>query len=142
LVSSLFTWALFLLVGETIFYFLSLGVNAIFAAFGAVMIGNVLAADGSRGRLLQISGVAEIAAIVVAIANLVFVDTTSASAVSRMNASTVIVILAAAMATWILRGSGRREARDARTAAILLVLAVLYVVGGMVLDGILSPIPA
>ncbi len=130
------------------FYFLSLGVNALFAALGAGWLGNALAADGSRTRLLPIWVVSEVAAILAAVANVMFVDAASVRAVSqftlggRMMASVMIVVFAAAIATWILRSSDHNVGRDVRTTAILLVLALLYVIGGMILDGILVPIPA
>ena len=74
LVGSTSTILLFIIVGETLFYFLSLCFTALVAALCAVFVGDALAADGRGVRLWSVVGVSEVAGILAALANLAFVE--------------------------------------------------------------------
>jgi hypothetical protein len=64
---------LFVLVGEALFFFLSLCFTALMAALCAVLAGNALAGDGRRVRLWAVVAATEAAGVLAALANLVFV---------------------------------------------------------------------
>lgn len=150
-IGALFLPFLYLFARETLFWFLSLGLIALLAALGAVWAGNALAVDGTKSRLLSVVGASEAAAALIAVGNLILLDTASDHLISqltpfaRITASTVMMALVAAAMTLRLRS---REAdavhissRDPRIAVILLVLAALVVIGAVVLDAFLSPNP-
>jgi hypothetical protein len=72
-VGNLSTALLFAVIGEALFYFLSLCFTALVAALCAVLAGNALAGDGRRARLWSVVGVCEVAGVLAALANLAFV---------------------------------------------------------------------
>jgi hypothetical protein len=145
-VGNLGAATLSILIGETIFYFLSLGIIALFAALGAVWAGNALAGRDRRELLWVIVGVSEVAALVVALANLAFVEVSqlNTSVAPQINASTAALVLVAAAAAWRFHQSGGGSdggtPRDARSAAILLALAMLFLIVGFVVDGAFTPV--
>ena len=147
LVGNVSTTLLFILVGETLFYFLSMCVTALMAALCAVLVGNVLAGDGRRVRLWAVVGVSQAAGVVAALANLAFVYATGDGSVfpriglgQQMTLSTIVVALVSGAAACVLRrpaaAPGAGAPKDARSAMLLIVLALLVVVLGLMIDGI------
>lgn len=137
LVGDLSTTLLFIIIDETLFYFLSLCFTALVAALCGVFVGNALAGDGRRVPLWLVVGVSEVAAILAALANLVFVlypviDGVSITPVSlgqQMTFNTIAISLVSCVATWSLRrppGFSDTEApKDARSAMLLITLALI-----------------
>lgn len=155
LVANASTILLFILVGETLSYFLSLCFTALMAALCAVLVGNALAVDGRRVRLWAVVGVSEAAGVLAALANVVFVDAfvdavddgnglSPISLGQQMAFSTVLISLVSSVATLGLRRPpvtpGAEAPKDAKSAVLLILLALLLVVSGMVIDGISSPV--
>lgn len=145
------TTLLYVLVGETPFYFLSLCFTALVAALCAVFVGNALAADGRRGRLWSVVGVSEVAGILAALANVAFVygvgDRGALAQIGlgqRTTLSAVLIALVSGVAAWGLRRPpgtpGAEASKDARSAVLLLALALLVLVSAMIIDGISSPV--
>ncbi|MEJ7841698.1 MAG: hypothetical protein WKF95_07980 [Rubrobacter sp.] len=145
------TALLFAVVDEALFYFLSLCFTALIAALCAVFSGNALAGDGRSGRLWSVVGVSEVAGILVALANLAFVygvgDRGGFAEISlgqQMTFSTGLISLVSGVATLGLRRPpltrGAVAPKDAKSAVLLIVLALLLVISGVVIDGISSPV--
>jgi hypothetical protein len=150
-VGNVSTTLLFVLVGETLFYFLSLCFTALMAALCAVLAGNALAGDGRRVGLWAVVVATEAAGVLAALANVVFVyavgDGDGLSRIGlgqQMGLSTIVVALVSGLAAGYLRRSpvvvGAEAPRDARSALLLILLASLLVVAGVVIDGISSPV--
>lgn len=151
LVGNVSTTLLFVLVGETLFYFLSLCVTALIAALCAVLVGNALAGEGRRVRLWAVVGVSEAAGVLAALANLAFVyavgDGNGLSRIGlgqQLTFSTIVVGLVSGVTACGLRrpvvAPGVGAPKDARSAVLLIVLALLAVVLGLAIDGISSPV--
>lgn len=150
-VGNLSTTLLFAVISETLSYFLSLCFTALLAAVCAVFAGNALAGDGRKGRLWLIVGISEVAGILVTLANLAFMYTvgngggfSQFSLGQQMTLSTVVIALVSGMAAWGIRrplvASGTEAPKDAKSAVLLIVLALLLVISGLMIDGFLSPI--
>jgi hypothetical protein len=123
-VGNVSTTLLFVLVGETLFYFLSLCFTALMAALCAVLA---------------------------ALANVVFVyavgDGDGLSRIGlgqQMGLSTIVVALVSGLAAGRLRRppvvAGAEAPRGSRRAVLLIVLASLLLVAGVVIDGISGPV--
>jgi hypothetical protein len=151
LVSGMSTILLFVIVGETLFYFLSLCFTALVAALCAGFVGDALAANRRRVRLWSVVGVSGVAGILAALANLAFVDSVGnrvglaqISLGQQMDLSAIFIALVSSVAAWGLRRPpvtpGTKAPRDARSAVLLLLLASLLLVAGVVIDGISGPV--
>lgn len=151
LVGNVSTTLLFILVGETLFYFLSFCFTALVAALCAVLAGNVLAGGGRRVRLWSVVGSSEVAGILVALANLAFVygvgDRGGFAQISlgqQVTSSTVLISLVSGVATLGLRRPpvtpGTEAPKDTKSAVLLIALALLLVASGVVVDGISGPV--
>lgn len=152
LVGDQSTILLFIIVDETLSYFLSLCFIALVAALCAVLAGNVLAADGRRTRLWLVVGVSEVAAVLVALANTFLVtypiiDGVSVTPVSlgqQMTLNTIAISLVSTAATWSLRRPPTATATDAPkdtiSALLLVALALLLMVSGIVIYDVLVPV--
>jgi hypothetical protein len=139
------TSLLFVLVGEALFYFLSLCVTALIAALCAVLAGNALAGDGRRIRLWSVVGLGEAAAVVAALGNLPFAGSSVSSQIGlgrQMLISAAGIAVVCGVAAWGLSrpsGVSHSGAQDARSVALLVALALLLLVSGMVIDGMSGP---
>jgi hypothetical protein len=147
----MFTILLFVIVGETLFYFLSLCFTALVAALCAVLVGDALAANGRRVRLWSVVGVSGVAGILTALANLAFVDSVGnrggfaqISLGQQMDVSAIFIALVSGVAAWGLRRPpvtpGTEAPRDARSALLLVLLASLLLVAGVFIEGISGPV--
>lgn len=151
LVGNLSTTLLFIIIDETLSYFLSLCFTALVATLCATLAGNALAGDGRRVRLWLVVGVSEVAAILVALANTVLVtypiiDGVSITPVSfgqQMTFNTVAISLVSTAATWSLRRPPKATDTDAPkdtiSAVLLVALALLLMVSGIVIYDMLVP---
>ena len=151
LVSGMSTILLFLIVGETLSYFLSLCFTALVAALCAVLVGNALAADGRRVRLWSVVGVSGVAGILAALANLAFVDSVDnrgglaqIGLGQQMDLSAIFIALVSCVAAWGLRRPpitpGTEAPRDARSAVLLLLLALILLIAAVVFYDISNPV--
>jgi hypothetical protein len=144
-VLALFIFLFGLIVPEAIIFPLTFGIGAIFAAIGASWVGNRLATERTRSRLLPIVGISETTAVVVAVGLLAlmlnhlptpgFVIERSGMAPGRIVdvvLGMVFIALSASWATWRFRSSERRTGRDAAIMlglvglSILIFIATLY----------------
>jgi hypothetical protein len=118
-----------LIASEFVIFPLALGVSAILASVCAAWAGNFLAGDGTSTRLLQVVGVTEVVAAIMAVlvlagaslrlvllGPLIYVAVACACALA----------IGAGLATWRFRGA-ERAAGDGRLSLGLLVLAVVSV---------------
>lgn len=146
-VGSFATGLLFLIISETLFYFLSLGFTALLAALCAVLAGNVLAGDGRRVRLWSVVGIGQAAAVLAAFGNIGIVRSTDlpyhVGLGSQMNVSVTAIAVVCALATWVLRrpsGALSSGKKDLVGAVFLFGLALFLLVLGVAIDGVLNPI--
>ena len=147
LVGYLCTVLLYVLVGEALFYFLSLCFIALLAALCAVFAGNALVGGGRGVRLWSVVGVGQGAAVLAALANIAFADAVGLSEIGlgqQMPANAAVLAAVCGVAAWVLRrppvAPGTEAPRDARNAALLLLLALLLLVAGVVIHGISDPV--
>jgi hypothetical protein len=151
LVSSMSTILLFVIVGEALFYFLSLCFTALVAALCAVFVGDALAANGRRVRLWSVVGVSEIAGILASLANLAFVDSVGnrgglaqISLGQQMDLSAIFVALVSGVAAWGLRRPpvtpGTEAPKDAISAVLLILLALILLIAAVVFYDISNPV--
>jgi hypothetical protein len=140
-VLALFIFLFGLIVPEAIIFPLTFGIGAIFAAIGASWVGNRLATERTRSRLLPIVGISETTAVVVAVGLLAlmlnhlptpgFVIERSGMAPGRIVdvvLGMVFIALSASWATWRFRSSERRTGRDAAIMLGLVGLSILIFV--------------
>ena len=151
LVGSTSTILLFIIVGETLFYFLSLCFTALVAALCAVFVGDALAADGRGVRLWSVVGVSEVAGILAALANLAFVygvgDRGGLAQIGlgqQMTLSAIFIALVSGVAAWGLRRPsvtpGTEAPKDAISAALLILLALILLIAAVVFYDISNPV--
>lgn len=145
LVCSVFTPWLFVLVGETLSYFLSLGFTALVAALCAVFAGNALAGDRRRVRIWSVVGVGQVAAVLAVPANLAFANSGGLFRVglgTTMTVSAISTAVVCGVAAWGLRRpptASSSEAKDGRSAALLVALASVLMVAGVLIYDFLNP---
>lgn len=146
LVGYLCTFLLYVLVGEALFYFLSLCFIALLAALCAVFAGSALAGGGRGVRLWSVVGVGQAAAVLAALANIAFADAVSLSEIGlgrQMPANAAVLAAVCGVAAWVLRrppaAASSSEAKDGRSAALLVALALVLMVAGVVIYDFLNP---
>lgn len=147
-VGSFATGLLYVIISETLFYFLSLCFTALLAALCAVLAGDVLAGDGRRVRLWSVVGIGQVAAVLAAFGNigivLIFPSLPYHVGLGgQMNVSTVALVVVCAVAVWVLRRPSNvpsSSTRDLVSAVFLFGLAFFLLVLGVAVDGILNPI--
>lgn len=118
-----------LIASEFVIFPLALAVSAILGSICAAWAGNFLAGDGTRTRLLQVVGVTEGIAAIIALAILGGVSLRLVLLGPLINVAlvcTAALALAACVATWGFR-SAERDPREGRLTLGLLALAAVSV---------------
>ena len=144
-VGYLFTALLYIVVGEVLFYFLSLCFTALLAALCAVFAGDALAGRGPRVRLWSVVGVGQAAAVLAALANTAFADAVGLSALGlgrQMPANAAAIAVVCGVAAWGLRRpptAPSAGAKDGRSAVLLFGLALVLIVAAVLIYDSLNP---
>ena len=133
------TLVLFLLVGETVAYFVLAGVNGLMGALRAYWYGNVFEPDRGVGRLLIIVGVSQVAAVVVSVIMLYLGVSgrmfSGAALGGPVLADSMVVALAVSGAAWSVRKPVTDGREDLWVTAALLGLAGVGVIGAIIVQG-------
>lgn len=139
----LLTVLIYILVGEVLFYFLSLCFTALLAALCAVFAGDALAGSGPRVRLWSVVGVGQAAAVLAALANIAFADAVGLSGLGRqMPVNAAVIAVVCSMAAWGLRrppAASSAGAKDGWSAALLVALALALTVAAVLIYDSLNP---
>ena len=144
-VGYLFTVLLYIVVGEVLFYFLSLCFMALLAALCAVFAGDALAGRGLRVRLWSVVGVGQAAAVLAALANMAFADAVGLSALGlgrQMPVNAVAIAVVCGVAAWGSRRTPTASsagAKDGRSAVLLVALALVLIVAAMLIYESFNP---
>lgn len=144
-VGYLLTVLIYILVGEVLFYFLSLCFTALLAALCAVFASDALAGSGPRVRLWSVVGVGQAAAVLAALANIAFADAVGLSGLGlgrQVPANAAVIAVVCSIAAWGLRrppAASSAGAKDGWSAALLVALALALTVAAVLIYDSLNP---